>query len=257
MQLTINHLTAYRYEQEVYRSTQTIRLTPRDSAGQKVLEWKLKLPAPGLELVDAFDNLTHLLTLDKPHQEIRIAATGRVEVAEVDDGEPAGHLNPRIFLRRTRLTEPDEALQAFAAPMQSMMRARPLIGASDLFRAVLERVPAREGLTTAETTAAQAFELRGGTGQDQAHVFITCCRLLGVPARYVSGYGYQPQGEQLRTKAWAEAWVSHRWVCLDDDSQRRVRIAHGLDYLDACPVRGIRLGGGREELSTRADVSLA
>ena len=34
-----------------------------------------------------------------------------------------------------------------------------------------------------------------------------------------------------------------------------IKLAIGLDYLDACPVRGVRLGGGDEDLSTAAEVS--
>ena len=262
MLLTVLHATTYHYAGTVRRSTQYIRLTPAQGAHQRIRHWTVELPAPAVTMRDAFDNLTHVLTLDAPHDTIRLVARGTVEVAEVDDGEPAGRVNPMIFLRHTPLTVVDDALRAFGEPMRAQVRARPLIGLTDLGAAVLERMPTRKGLTSAETSAAQAFAAGGGVCQDQVHVFVALARELGVPARYVSGYAYSPNREQVASHAWAEAWIGSRWVGFDVSragraEDARLKLAVGLDYLDACPVRGVRLGGGDEQLSTRAEVSVS
>ena len=258
MLLSVVHSTRYHYEVEVSRSTQYIRLTPSAVAQQRVLDWQLELPVPCVTMRDAFDNLTHVLTLDQPHEEIRLVARGTVEVPEADDGEPAGRINPKVFLRGTRLTAPDDALRAFAEPMRATVRARPLIGITDLASAVLDRLPRRKGLTTVETTAAQALALGAGVGQDQVHVFLVACRALGVPARYVSGYAYSADRERVASRAWAEAWLANRWVGFDvgetEGCGGRIKLAVGLDYLDACPVRGVRLGGAGEDLLSVAEV---
>jgi len=259
MLLSVVHATTYRYAATVSRSTQVIRLTPHSGATQRTIEWQVELPGPATELVDAFGNRTHLLALDRPHDEIRLVARGRVEVADIDDGEPADRINPKVFLRATRLTEPDDPLRAFVEPMRGVVRSRPLIGVSDLMSAVLERVDYRRGVTTVDTTAAQAFAAGAGVCQDLAQVFVTCCRLLGVPARYVSGYAFLPHQERVESHAWAEAWLATRWVAFDPShggaaDGARIRLAVGLDYLDACPVRGVRLGGGEESLTTAACV---
>ena len=93
-------------------------------------------------------------------------------------------------------------------------------------------------------------------------MFVALARELGVPARYVSGYAYSPNREQVASHAWAEAWIGSRWVGFDVSragraEDARLKLAVGLDYLDACPVRGVRLGGGDEQLSTRAEVSVS
>jgi len=259
MLLSVIHTTRYTYQTDVSRSTQVIRLTPYVCAQQRTIDWNVDLPGPSVTLRDAFDNITHLLTLDQPYRAATIVARGSVEVADVDDGEPAGRINPKVFLRSTKLTEADDAIRAFVDPMRATVRARPLIGVSDLMNAVLDRMPERLGVTTAETTAAEAFAGGGGVCQDQTHVFISCCRELGVAARYVSGYAYSPDREQVTSRAWAEAWLGTRWVSFDVGSADRgggghIKLALGLDYLDACPVRGVRLGGEGEELATTARV---
>lgn len=259
MLLSVWHSTVYRYASEVARSTQYIRLSPAASVRQRVLEWRVELPVPSVTLTDAYDNLTHVLTLDAPHQEIRLLAVGRVEVDDTDDGEPAGRINPRVFLRDTSLTTADDAIRAFVAPLRAMVRSRPMMGMTDLMHGLLERMPYETGHTSVESTAAQSFAAGRGVCQDHAHVFVACARELGIPARYVSGYVYTPDSDQVASHAWAEAWLSGRWVSFDVANAGKAGDAHlklavGLDYLDACPVRGVRLGGGGEELHTSARV---
>lgn len=262
MQLTVFHETRYRYADPPSRSTQYIRLTPYPSGRQRVIEWAVEMPAPGLLMRDAFDNVTHVLALDAPPAEISLVARGRVDVDEVDDGEPAGRLDPRIFLRDTPLTDPDDAIRAFVEPMRRTVSGRPLIGMTDLMNALIDRMPYTPGSTEVHHTAAEAFAGGAGVCQDHSHVFIACSRTLGVPCRYVSGYVYSTDFEQVASHAWAEAWIMNRWVSFDVSNARHaggahIKLAIGLDYLDACPVRGVRLGGGHERLSTTAWVRAA
>jgi len=259
VKLSVYHATTYRYAESVARSTQYIRLTPVSNNRQRVIEWQLDLPTRAIKLVDAFGNLTHLMTLSTPHDAIAIVATGTVEVPDVDDGEPADQVNPRVFLRGTELTEPNQAIIGFCEPMRRTVTTRPLIGAGDLMTAVQERLPLSPGKTDAETSAARALEIGGGAVQDQVHLFLVCCRHLGLPARYVSGYAYTPDRATVASRAWAEVWLTNRWVGFDvaqgsNASGAHIKLAVGLDYRDACPVRGVRLGGGDEVLSTTAQV---
>src|SRR5690606_22398794 len=101
-----------------------------------------------------------------------------------------------------------------------------------------------------------------GVCQDHAHVFIACCRAQGIPARYVSGYLHTDDDEHVASHAWAEAWCGGRWRTFDVTNgllapSRHLKLAIGLDYLEACPVRGVRWGGEHESLSAHAAVSLA
>jgi transglutaminase-like putative cysteine protease len=127
--------------------------------------------------------------------------------------------------------------------------------------AVVAKLPFQAGVTAVHSTAREAFEAGNGVCQDHAHVFVACCRYLGVPARYVSGYLYTPgvSSGPVASHAWAEAWVVDRWRSFDVTNgrpagQHHIRIAIGADYLEASPVRGIRFGGGEEEMDASAIV---
>jgi transglutaminase-like putative cysteine protease len=67
------------------------------------------------------------------------------------------------------------------------------------------------------------------------------------------------QSAEVASHAWAEAWIGNRWVSFDVSNARaagsgHVKLAVGLDYLDACPIRGVRLGGGDESMNASAEV---
>lgn len=257
MKLTIHHATHYRYAERIARSTQYIRLTPRDSARQKVIDWRVDLPAPAILLDDAFGNRTHLLTLSRAHEDIALVATGSVEIADVDDGEPADRLDPRIFLRHSELTAIDDSIRDFCEPMHRLVQSRPVIGISDLMAAIVERVALDDGKADGPVAAPDVLATGSGKRQDRVDLFLACCRQLAVPARFVSGYGCSANLAAVSGRAWAEVWLSQRWISFQaaDPGQfdaGLVKLAVGIDARDAAPVRGVRLGGGEEELTASA-----
>jgi transglutaminase-like putative cysteine protease len=122
-----------------------------------------------------------------------------------------------------------------------------------------------EDPTNSGTSAIEAFGLKRGVCQDYAHIFIACARHGGVPARFVSGHFLRSDGmvNQQAGHAWAEAFVPDLgWVGFDPansicTTDAHARVAIGLDYLGAAPVRGTRYGGGTETLTVAVKVDQA
>jgi len=259
MKLTIEHKTCFSYQHPVTQSTQYLRLTPQNSVHQRILSWELRLPGEAVCTTDAWGNVLHVLTLDRPHQEIEIEARGVVEIIDgserVVDRDNA--LSPLVYLRQSVLTQPDEAICDFArryyrpeAPLQSLER---------LMSELLLKMPYRPGTTRVTDPAATVFAAGSGVCQDHSHVFLACCRSLAIPARYVSGYLYTDNVEHVATHAWVEVWLDGSWHSFDITNNTRrtcqhLKLAVGVDYLDACPVRGMRLGGGSEDMQAVAAV---
>ena len=75
MQLQIRHETRYVYEDTVSYSIQSLRLTPRSDAGQRIVSWRIHTPGQRIEQVDAYGNLTHIVTVEVAAP--RIAHRGR------------------------------------------------------------------------------------------------------------------------------------------------------------------------------------
>jgi len=254
MRISIEHTTHYVYEEPMRSSTQYLRLVPPSNARQRVLEWRLDAPAVPLELIDGYGNITHLLTIKGPVSEIVIRSAGIVETSDPrHETREESKLSPLVFLRPTALTTATGALAEFAEAYRR--RASTISGLRELADAVHARLPFLFGVTDTFSDAAHAFAAGCGVCQDHAHVFIACCRHVGVPARYVSGYLYLPETSDtpVASHAWAEAWVVDRWRSFDITNrqpagERHIRLAIGGDYLDASPVRGIRRGGGDERM---------
>jgi transglutaminase-like putative cysteine protease len=116
------------------------------------------------------------------------------------------------------------------------------------------------GKTDVTSTAEEAYEGARGVCQDHAHVMIAACRSLGVPARYVSGYVDPGNSHAAASHAWVDLWLDGFWHSIDVTnsifaSDAHCRLAIGLDYLDACPIRGVREGGQSEQLNVDVKVT--
>lgn len=256
MKLSISHDTSYRYEDQVRASIQYLRLTPQQSQRQRVFSWALELPRPVRAQLDPYGNVLHVLTLDEPHDEIVIRARGQVEIDEACEYETED-ASPLPFLRVSPLTQADDALADFARQQCGSRPERDSL--EQLMHALADHMVYTPGATHVESTAAQAFAGRAGVCQDHSHAFIACARSLGIPARYVSGYLLTDDSDHLASHAWVEAWVEGLWYSFDVSNRlirpdRHLKLAVGLDYLDACPVRGMRRGGGCESMHARVQV---
>jgi transglutaminase-like putative cysteine protease len=89
-------------------------------------------------------------------------------------------------------------------------------------------------------TAWDVFHERVGVCRDYAHLAITFCRCLNIPARYCTGYlgdmGMPPPYGPMDFAGWFEVWLDGHWYTFDarNNTPRigRVLIARGRDAAD-------------------------
>lgn len=260
MRIRISHSISYAYAEPARQITQILRLTPRDHDGQHVMSWRIEPTIDGRIRTgqDPFGNLTHTFSADGPISGLAIQVSGLIETTDLAGVVRGGieRVPPEVFHRDTLLTTPDEALRGFAEEVATGSD-------SDLSKmhALMDTLHAEMTCHATEgrsgVGAAAAFVAREGIAQDVAHVFITCARHLGVPARYVSGYVAQTDAlpHASGAHAWAEAYLAgYGWIGFDCANglcpiDTHIRVAAGLDYADAAPVRGARKGGDGENLA--------
>jgi transglutaminase-like putative cysteine protease len=257
MHLSIRHNTVYQYSEPLIYSIQQLKLTPKDGFGQRVKNWTISVNAHMHEYQDCHGNIVHTAVIDNQHHEICIVAKGEIETGlKVPLHNEAMPLV--VFLRNTELTSADLTLQDFIGQFAPLMNIDDL---QRLSEAIIAKVPYHRGTTGVYTSASQAFMAGAGVCQDHAHIFIACCRRLGVPARYVSGYLFTDDGHLLDSHAWVDAWLTDiGWVSVDVSNlcmadAKYVRLATGLDYHEASPVKGLRVGGGLETLNVGVSIS--
>lgn len=261
MKLQVRHTTHYAFTQPVVHAIQRLRLTPKETHGQRILEWRMRLDNARAELHydDQHFNHVTLVSLDPGAREVTVTCEGLVETEDNAGviGRHSGHLPLWSFLRQTALTRPGPRVRALlrdvAGPPAGEEPVPFLHALSALIR---DRIAYETGRTHAATTAEEAAVHGAGVCQDHAHIFIGAARASGIPARYVSGYlMMNDRIEQEATHAWAEAHVEGLgWTGFDVSNgicpdPRYVRVATGSDYRDAAPVTGISIGAAQEMLT--------
>lgn len=265
MRLRVEHTTRYLYDSPVAYALQQLKLEPKERPGQQLIhDWSIEVDGGERQLhyTDHHGNGVDLIAVQGGAKELVIRCAGEVELVTWDGviGAHRGAMPLWTFLRPTPLTRASRGVRALTAQL-GRDYASDIERAHALSALIVDRLPYRIGVTRAETSAEQALAGAGGVCQDHAHIFIAAMRHLGHPARYVSGYlMMNDRTQQDATHAWAEAHFEHiGWIGFDvsnghSPDQRYIRVATGLDYHDAAPVRGMRYGAAQENLVVQLQV---
>jgi transglutaminase-like putative cysteine protease len=167
---------------------------------------------------------------------------------------PAVALTDPRHLAPTRLTSPSPELGELAGSLRAAYPDDAELAEALCTRLRVELTFAFDA-TTVFTAAAEAYALRRGVCQDFAHVMLTVCRLVGIPARYVSGHLL---GERGGSHAWVEVLVPDqagaRALAFDPTNgcragSRHLPVAVGRDYADVAPTSGVYSGPARGTFS--------
>lgn len=275
--LAIDHRTTFRYAGDVDASYNEARLSPLSTAGQYSLDARLELdrPAHVTRYWDYWGTLVHAFETRVPHRDLTVRARSIVETAvgldapaepvgwEVLDTEPV-HDDLCEFLMSSRFVRANTVVRDLG---RALRRESPTpadaVGAAATW--VGEQLRYEPGVTTVSTSSVEALQRGRGVCQDFVHLSLAVLRAASVPARYVSGYlhpdpdaavGATARGE---SHAWAEAWVGE-WMPFDPTNgaavgPRHVTVAHGRDYGDVAPLKGIYAGGPALDSTVTVDLT--
>ena len=286
--LEVEHETRYAYAAPVTQAQHLAYLKPLHDARQQLLQHELHITPQPLQLLhdtDVYGNARVLFSLDQPHRDLRVRARSCVALAGSDLAVDAA-ASPRWEDVHQRLryqagARYDTAVE-FVQPSPYVPRLQSLrdygmasftpgvpvaVGALQLMHRLHADFEFRATSTQVDTPLLQAFEQRSGVCQDFAHLMIAALRMLGLAARYVSGYllTTPPAGQDKllgadASHAWVQVWCPDTpglpggWLELDPTNDlvpdtQHVRLALGRDYGDVTPLRGVVRGGGRHKLA--------
>ena len=263
MRLKIEHQTTYSYDTPVPYGLQQLRLHPKSRDGQEVLFWTIDVAGGTREVSyeDEHANTVDLISFDAGQQEIRITCAGEIDVTDRSGvvGRQKSFVPLWLYQRNTALTEPGEGVRALVDGV--IRESNELAQMHALSAHILENVPYSTEQSASDLSAEQAIGTGHAVCQDHAHIFISAARMMGFPARYVSGYlMMNDRVMQDASHAWAEAYVGELgWVGFDisngiSPDARYVRVATALDYRGAAPISGMRFGDGAEAMNVSLQV---
>jgi len=282
----ISHTTTYEYEWPMSDGYTIAHLLPRPTPHQ-VVEWAEVTVTPDpderAEHFDAFGNRVLQIGVHRRHDSLTLVATSEVvvQVDHVDEpGAPwetvagrirelrgADALTVRPFVGSSTFVE----LGTHGAELRELAGAafppgRPIVDGAralcELIRDAFEYDPA---FTEVSTPLAAVLDAHRGVCQDFAHLATGCLRVIGLAARYVSGYVHtnpdRSRSSADASHAWCSLWVpQHGWIDFDPTNghlpaDRHITVAWGRDYGDVAPVRGVVIGPtAGQTLSVDVDV---
>lgn len=227
------------FEYEVYSPSHFIfNIQASKSDDQEVLDEFLTL-TPNVELQDSFNSVTgnrlFRCNVMPGTFSLRYDATVDIRRALAGDNDHESEI----------LNIPDHALHYLMpsrfCPSDSMSQeAQRLFGhiwhgrqrVEYISQWIRDNIDYRIGASNPTTSALDAYNQRAGVCRDFAHLLITFCRALNIPARLVGGYCHFEEPPQ-DFHAVVEVWLGNRWVMFDPTElalpQNIVRVATGMD----------------------------
>ena len=285
--LEIVHRTRYEYSEPVTLGDHRLMFRPRDSHDLRLLHTGLTIdPVAQVRWIhDPFGNSIAIASFDGETQALELTSTIRLEhfgaPPELAPIEEYARTLPFSYLaeeapdlaRYVERSYPDPNA-AVSTWVKQFLEGE---GGADTF-AVLTRLckGIQETLNYAmrfeigTQTPAVTLETGGGTCRDYALLMMEGARSLGIAARFITGYLYDPaldtsaddDAGHAHPHAWLEVYLPGAgWVEFDPTngiigSERLIRVAVGRDPDQAMPIKGTFTGAADVIVKTTVDVQV-
>ncbi len=284
----VSHKTVYHYASPVAQSHHLVHLSPRAHERQRVIRQNIVItPTPALrtDFTDYFGNPASAVAIENSHAELLIHSRILIDVSappkvdlvasapweivarQVSSAQGPYDLDVVQYVPPSHHTPACPALLAFAEP--SFAPGRPALECAMDLSTRIHRDFAYDGSATdVATTISDILRIKRGVCQDFVHLMLGAVRIMGLPARYVSGYllTRAPPGKPKligsdASHAWASIWAPDiGWVDFDPTNNiiprdEHITIAFGRDFQDVSPVTGVLLGGGAHRVDVAVDVA--
>ncbi|MDN3666683.1 transglutaminase domain-containing protein [Algibacter miyuki] len=273
----IKHITKYNYSANVIDGATLTRLHPINDDYQKVTSHLIGVTNnPFIEtFYDFYNNRVGTFMITEPHNELNIISEIEVvtspKLIPEDTVEKTAQWTELKRIRNTIDFIDFTAHKPFAGSqdiediiLDLMLKTKsPFQAVLTLSEYVHNNFDYKPGVTNVKTPLEEAWELKAGVCQDFTNVLLRMIKMLGIPARYVSGY-ICPNDEITRgegaTHAWIEAYIPfYGWLGFDPTNnaianENHVRLAIGRDYSDCSPVKGVFKGNVEAEMQVKVSV---
>ncbi|MDX8391075.1 MAG: transglutaminase family protein [Mariprofundaceae bacterium] len=292
--LQVTHSTRFDYSEAVLLAYNEVRMTPMKTGLQDVLDSQIQIncgdknnagentqisPITAIAHRDHFANIVHHFDIAAPHHYLEIVSKATIETTHAICCGPEIELDSRPYRQQwaeflawspgvPKLDEYNSVphAQKIHMDMDAQEFEAVLVDVIGYFSRTFRFDP---DVTHVYSSPADIFKQGGGVCQDMAHALIGVLRTAKIPARYVSGYIYDPdtdkdEGSHLRgaaaSHAWVQAWHDKfGWIGVDPTNDKLVdwqyiRTAIGRDYFDVPPVRGLFRGNAEQSMQVNVQV---
>ncbi|MDY6835467.1 MAG: transglutaminase family protein [Chloroflexota bacterium] len=263
MQIEIAHTIKYSYSKAVFVEPMTLRLRPRCNSAQRLNTFQLNIkpiPAGVSENIDLEGNITATIWFDDEHDFVHVSARSEVETLLTNPFE-------FIVTEKSALSLPAFYAELYGKDLECYITQRfpcneverfiesPLQESrGEIISFLMKLASYIEKSFDKETREhgwprppAKTLARRKGTCRDLALLYMEACRVVGIPARFVSGYRCledEDSEDRQYLHAWAEVYIpGGGWRGFDPScgkvvADRHIAVAAAADPDKAAPISG-------------------
>lgn len=263
MLLNIHHITTYKYTEEVFVEPHHLYFYPSQRNYFIIRDFEIHLsPDPsGLAFrIDAENNSYYQCWYNQKISEMKINVSMQLETLDVNPFNFLEERNPisdhktslQLYLQKLDL---DPMIHQWVTNIQKLSGGNTTTFLSFLSREIHSDWEHNERYAENVLHPEECFKKREGSCRDLAWMMVQMLRNQAVPARFVSGYTFNPEldeGHELH--AWVEAWIPGAgWIGLDPSSgllatDQYIPISSSYKPQNTLPVQGTYRGKAASEL---------
>lgn len=276
MKLSVIHSTVYRYDFPVFLDPHIFRLRPRNNSAQRLLTFDIQIaptPAGTTECLDQDGTLALNAWFAAPTSELSVLSRFTVDMLRENPFDyvlagqplqlPLWYLEPLCaalapYRNDQRVAD---SVRQYAQTIAAGAQWNTLWFLTALNRRIFETCRQIVRPDGPPWTSDRTLSSLEGSCRDLAVLFCDVCRVMGIAARFVSGYECASAGRQDSfMHAWAEVYLpAVGWRAYDPArglavSTGHVAVAAGFDYDLASPVAGWYSGGSPSRMDARLEM---
>jgi len=286
--LRVHHRTTYLYSQPVTLGPHRLMLRPRETVYNRLLSFSVETTPPSLVhwSEDVHGNMVAVATPLWPSDILVIDSHLRLDHHQIE-GEPTLHVAPAASqypftysaadqhglgdLAHPHYADPEAALPTWIQAYVAALPTPTVAMLCDINTGIAGWFFYQSRETLGTQTPLETLQRGWGCCRDIALLFVEAVRWLGLGARLVSGYLYNPLRDGLddvafatgATHCWAEVYLPGAgWVAFDPTHGTMggfglVAVATARDIQDLAPVCGSFTGPGHTYIGMTVGVAVS
>jgi transglutaminase-like putative cysteine protease len=273
MKINVAHTTVYRYDLPVILEPHIFRLRPRENSAQRLLAFDLQIapmPAGTTECLDQDGTLALNAWFNAPTNELRVQSRFTVEMLRTNPFDyvltsqslnlPLWYLDPLSAALAPYRNDAQvaESVKQYAKSIAFSVQWNTLAFLSALSLQIFQTCRQVTRPYGPPWPSSQTLSAQEGSCRDLAVLFCDACRVMGIAARFVSGYecasASSSSTQDSYMHAWAEVYLPGiGWRGYDPArglavSNQHIAVAAGFDHDLASPVAGWYAGGSGSQM---------
>ena len=276
LEYNIRYTAKNTYENEASKALWQFLIIPENNESQELMsdEFKNSLKIPVEDSINGYNFRSYKIRPKERFDEVEFEADfhliKKVEnvfekvslIESKDEYQELRSLEFRVdndvFLRSTDLTKlPHEVEFQFDDKISLFENLQ------NLNSWIKKEFTFKTNVTDIDTDLNHILEIKQGVCQDFTHLFIAIAKEFGIPSRYVSGYLHQGNGYfgDSQMHAWVECCLPQvGWIGFDPTNnlvaaENHIKVAHGKDYTDCPPLKGVVYSTGKNKTEYQVQVS--